>query len=487
MERERRSELLLKYKRSLEVDQEATDVLGRLYDLRRPIQHGPLARIGQGAPGPMSEIESAAQSVASHLCNRRARPTCAPVLLDEKWDSLLACTSDLVVVVDAEGIVVYVNRALTGLIGSRDNVIGCSVCDWLVPEHRASLRASIEGVFETGQKTCQTVSFLGIEGVPSRQEARIGPIRQGGQTVAVGIFLSDITERETMEAKLRDSELLLRSIVKSVPKMMDIMDGLVRYGQADQKLKAHDLGLYHEQMIQIGRLIAVGKAGSSLADRLPQLLTAIRMSVENALARLEGVSGPEGAVRELKAALGAVSSVTRSVEQVRGFGRTAVGRNWVHRVDIGPIVVRVVELLEAQARMANVSIGIGDMGRLPPVRMAEGDAEQLLFVIIESLLRSADRRKHHRITIHGIINDRYLEMWFSGDGCCIRRTSLLDVRDRRAISQPEGVRADDLGIHLANGIVAQAGGRIVGETGTDGRPAFFITLPTADGVGAAVE
>jgi len=350
------------------------------------------------------------------------------------------------------------------------------------------VRASIESVFQTGETIRQVVCFSPSGGAVSWREARIGPITQNGRTVAVGVFFVDITEREKLKTKLRETEMLLRSIVKAVPKMMDIMDGLVHHGVniADPRLREQELELYRAQMIQIGRLISVGKASSSLAHRLPQFLTAISMSVENALARLETVSCPEGVTEELKAALRAVSAVTAGVEQVRGFARTAAKRNLVHRVDLRATVAKVVRLLETQARLANTAVSMEGLDRLPLVRVADGDAEQLLFSLIESIIRSADGKNRSQITISGVVNDQHVELQFSGDDGVLGKKSVDGSLDHLAAAESAG-QADGLGFCVAKDVVTQAGGRIWSEGTAEGGPTFFIALPIVDQVRAPME
>lgn len=479
MEPDRYTEVLLKYRRSQQVDREAADIVEQLCRLSQLAESGRLTGAKRAPLTVVDESHAAVRDNAPRLASRRLEPASAPVLSDERWDSLLKCTSDLVVVVDVNGSVLYVNQVPTGLGGRREDIIGANLCDLLAPRSRASFRTAIERVIESGQKQCQVISFLGGDGASSRWEASMGPISHDARVRWVGVFLSDITEHRETEARLRESEVLLRSVVKSIPKMICILEGVIRQSQADPRHGSGELGVLHGLMMQMGRLLAVEKAGADVTVRLPQFLTAINMFVENALFKLQRISYSEGARQDLEAALKAVSVVARSVRLVQRFGRAAAGRTWVHRVDIRRAASDVIHLLEARMRLANLSIRIEDTGRWPQVYMAEDDADQLLFALIESLIPSVDGQRRHLITVSGIVRDRDFEMRFSGDATCIPTERLDRVFDGRGADP--SIQIDDVGLHVAQGIVARAGGKIVIDGQARGYPALVIVLPMVDG------
>jgi len=481
MEPDRYSEVLLKYRRSQQVDREAADILEQLCRLSQLAESGGLTGAKRGPLVAVDERQAAVRDDALRLASQRLEPafTPTPISSDQRWDSLLMCTSDLVIVVDVNGSVSYVNQVPTGLGGCRADIIGANLCDLLAPRSRDSFKTAIERVIESGQKQCQVISFLDGDGASSRWEASMGPIWHDGRVRWVGVFLSDITEREETESRLKESEALLRSIVKSVPKMICILEGVIRQSQADRRHGSGERGELHERMMQMGRLLAIEKAGADVAVRLPQFLTAINMFVENALVKLQRISYSEGARQDLEAALEAVSEVARSAGLVRRFSRTAAERSWVHRVDLRRVTADVIQLLEPRTRLANLSIRIEDTEPWPQVYVAEGDADQLLFALIESLVRWADGQRPHLITVSGVVRDRSFEMRFSGDATCIPTERLDRVYDR--CGTDPSIQMDDVGLHVARGIVTRAGGKIVTDGQADGYPALVIVLPMADG------
>ena len=411
---------------------------------------------------------------ALRTCGPRTRLGRVSVVMDERWESLLECASDLVVIVDAEGRISHVNHVSARLSGSREGVIGHRIYDFVASEYRVRVREAIESVLQTGQTTQQVVCFSGTGGDGFCSEASIGPIHQDGRTVAVAMFFTDITARQRLQTRLQERDRLLRSIVRAVPRMMDIVEGLIRDGTkaGGSARRARELELCREQMIQIGRLASIGKAGSSLTQRFPQFLTAIGMSVENAIARLDATSRREGAGRELEAALRTISDLAAGVERLRGFAETGSRSPLAHAVDLRASLVRVVPLLEARARGANTAIRIGERDEWPQVCMAEGDAEQLFFALIENLLRFADGRRHDQELVH---------VGRAGDD------GLGEKEDSRvALDRPYPVgpvpQAVDLGLYVASDIVIRAGGTIRRESTAGSGSTFFVCLPILDRV-----
>jgi C4-dicarboxylate-specific signal transduction histidine kinase len=234
-------------------------------------------------------------------------------------------------------------------------------------------------------------------------------------------------------------------------------------------------------MIQIGRLSAIGKASSNLTQRLPQFLSAISLSIENALAKLDTATRRDGVGEELEIALRAVSALTAGVEQVRGFAETGSQQSLVHRVDLRASLARVVPLLEARARALNTVIRTDLQDELPPVRMAKGDAEQLFFSLIESLMRSADGKRPHRITVSGVVNDQNVELRFSGDEGLIDKESSGMSLDR-LLAAERVATPGDLSPCVAWDIAARAGGAIRGRDGDGAGAAFCVMLPISDQV-----
>ena len=243
----------------LPIDRSRADLIGRLDESRTSVRHRPSGtRRGRSHAG-TSAGDATGHSGVHHMRGPHRRLNRIGAVSDERWRSLLECTPDLVVVVDSKGLIAHVNHMPAGLTGSREGVVGRSIYDFLTPESRVSVGESIARVFQTGETVRHAVCFSANGSGPAWSQACIGPVTQNGRTVAVGLFCADTAEREKLESRLRESETLLRSIVRVVPRMMEILEGLIRHGAANSgpQRRAQELKLCREQMIQIGRLSAI--------------------------------------------------------------------------------------------------------------------------------------------------------------------------------------------------------------------------------------
>ncbi len=415
------------------------------------------------------------------LGSRRFHRDGARSFSTESWASLLDCTHDLALVVNAHGLISYANRGAARLAPNPDEVLGRNICEFLVAEHRAAVRESIQDVFCTGARIRQQVCFSVSGDRVWTSELHMGPITESERTVAVGVFAADLAERDRLEAKLRESQILLSSLVKAAPKMMEILEGVIHQADTDAEPVPglRQLDLYREHLVQIGRLISVGEAASDFAQRLPQFLTAIGMSVENAVAGLQAAFCRARIQKELEAALEAVLSLAREAERVRAFAQTHRRQALVHAVDLGAILVKAVRLVEARARRTNATICMDDLGELPRVCMAEGDAEQLFFSLLESILSLADGRRPRRIVIGGLTNDHSVELHFSGCWSQADRQHGDDSSEGVFAASPMAL-ISDLRLAVASDIVARAGGHLHRECIAGGFLTFFVILPASD-------
>ena len=406
-------------------------------------------------------------------------------MVDERWDSLLECTPDLVVVVDRKGLIAHVNHIPETLAANREGVLGRSIYDFLTPGHCERVRESIECVFQKGKTIREAVCFRTDAGGTLCSEACIGPIMFHGQTVAVGMFFADISERERLQTRLREREMLLRSIVRAVPKMMEIMEGLIHHATdvGESRRRARELELCRRQMVQIGRLTSIGSASSGLTQRLPQFLSAISMSIENALAQLNTAGGHDGVGGELEAALQSVSALAAGFEQVRDFAETGFRKPLIHAVDLRAALVKAVQLLETRARGANTAICIESRNEWPQVRMGEGDAEQLAFCMLEKLLGFTDGKRHYRIAISAAVIDDGMELRLVGDDD-LGKEQKLDASLDHVLTDEPVANGMDLGLYVAQDIVVRSGGTMRCERVAGVGWTFFIRLPIANRVGA---
>jgi len=119
---------------------------------------------------------------------------------EEKWRSITENSPDLIMTLDPQGIIRFINRTLQL---PKEEVIGTPIFNYLAEESRPIMRECLERVLRKGQPdACETEHI----GSPRRFENRVGPVLRSGRIVALTASSTDITDRKLAQEALRESE-----------------------------------------------------------------------------------------------------------------------------------------------------------------------------------------------------------------------------------------------------------------------------------------
>ena len=131
---------------------------------------------------------------------------------EARWRSIAENPFDFVVVVDASGTILYLNR--TEAHYRMEDVVGkTTVFDYAAPEGHAAIRAAIAQVFQDGK------SAYFEDYVPSISKwfgNVIGPVLRNGRVVAASILAREITRQKEDEIALRESEERFRQLAENI-------------------------------------------------------------------------------------------------------------------------------------------------------------------------------------------------------------------------------------------------------------------------------
>ena len=133
---------------------------------------------------------------------------------EEQWRSLVENIPDIIMTVDADGTILFINRAVPGF--TVEGASGTSVYDYVPPEYHDTMRESLEGVFEAGDAHDFEIAGAGPFGRTSWYFNRIGPVVRDGRVVAATLIATDITEQRRAEEALRESEGRYRHLVEDI-------------------------------------------------------------------------------------------------------------------------------------------------------------------------------------------------------------------------------------------------------------------------------
>ena len=129
---------------------------------------------------------------------------------EEKWRSLVENAPDIILTLDHDGKILFINRTVPGF--EIEKTVGTSVYEYIPPEYRDVTEQSIKNVFQTGEVVRFETRATGPDGADSWYSTRLGPIIHGDEVVAAMQISTDITKRKQMEQDLQRAhdELELR-------------------------------------------------------------------------------------------------------------------------------------------------------------------------------------------------------------------------------------------------------------------------------------
>jgi signal transduction histidine kinase len=205
----------------------------------------------------------------------------------------------------------------------------------------------------------------------------------------------------------------------------------------------------------------------------------MRLSIENALEKLETTSSAAAVMKNIKDSLTEVSSITSIVERFRNYARRST-KTIAGEVDLKAVAGRTVQLLSESARQAGMTLRFEDMDELPPAYSSEKDLEQLFFALIENAVQAADGKKSRQLIISGAVKNEHIELRFS-DNCGGIAPENLDRIFEPFFTTRSASEGTGLGLCVVKQIVSRTGGKVRVESKAGKGTTFFVTLPINKG------
>lgn len=247
---------------------------------------------------------------------------------------------------------------------------------------------------------------------------------------------------------------------------------------AELEQRNRELQEAQAQLIQAGKLAAIGELGAGLAHELNQPLTSVKGFAQLLLARL-GVDSPHR--KTLKHIETAADHMTRIVRSLRDFSRQSKGEQ--QPVYLNQVFEDSLVLVEAQLRKNQVKVELDLEPGLPAVL---GDPNQLQQVLTNLLGNARD-------ALEGAPTRRVRLVTRVRRGCVVARVEDTgpgippEVRARMFQSfftTKEAGRGTGLGLSISRGIAENHGGRLGVHSRVGVGTTFWLVLPRADAAGA---
>jgi PAS domain S-box-containing protein len=138
---------------------------------------------------------------------------------EEKWRSLAKNAPNIIMVVNRDGKIEFINRAVPDFDVVK--MIGKSIYDYAEPEYQNVVKEILEHVFQAGGTGSYEARWVGSDGGISWYETQVGPIEHDGRVVAVTLISTDITERKNAEKRLKSSFVNLAETISRAVESRD--------------------------------------------------------------------------------------------------------------------------------------------------------------------------------------------------------------------------------------------------------------------------
>jgi two-component system, NtrC family, C4-dicarboxylate transport sensor histidine kinase DctB len=339
-----------------------------------------------------------------------------------------------------------------------------------VPERALYLSLPLPVIQMTGEAL--------LDVAPALQLARLQAGAAAAICLAFGAMLFLATEHRRT---LADANARLEDAVERRTTELSRINAELRREVSERIATEAQLKKAQTDLVQAGKLSALGQMSAGISHELNQPLMAIRSYAENAEAFLErgktDVAGQNlGRIAELSRRMG------RIIKNLRAFAKQE--SEGLRDVDIGGVVQAVLEITQARAKTDGV-----DIVWIPPetklvVRGGEVRLQQVVLNLVSNAMDAMDGQEGlRRIEIDAATAGERVELYVRDTG------PGLDEPDRifdpfystKQVSQ-DGM---GLGLSISYGLVQSFGGMIRGRNHVSGGAVFTVTLDAAQSKDAA--
>ena len=293
----------------------------------------------------------------------------------------------------------------------------------------------------------------------------VGMLVAGTLLLAGGLILLYLRERRMKLAHAKEAEE-----AAAVREANRLLESEI----SERRRVEENLRVTQKELIQAGKLAALGQMSAAIAHEVNQPITAIRTFVASGKLLLDKDRKPEvednlNQIGHLTERLAAITG------QLKSFARKSPGVS--APVDVQACVSAAVELLEPQAKMDGTAIEID----LPPgpvvVQGDEVHVEQILINLLRNALDAVRDTGRREVTIRGRREDGDVVIQVRDSGPGMDLENLEQIFDPFFTTKTVG-EGMGLGLTVSFTLAEEMKGQLVASNNEGGGACFSLTLPS---------
>mmetsp|Transcript_27094 Transcript_27094/g.49358 ORF Transcript_27094/g.49358 Transcript_27094/m.49358 type:complete len:584 (-) Transcript_27094:2517-4268(-) len=307
-----------------------------------------------------------------------------------------------------------------------------------------------------------------VDVAPARRLAALQAAALAGLCLAFGALLFLATERRRTLAQA--NALLEARVVERTAALSETNAQLRREAEEREEAQAA-LARAQADLVQAGKLSALGQMSAGLSHELNQPLMAIQTYAENAVAFLER-DKPDRAGDNLSRIADMARRMGRIIKNLRAFSRQE--SEPVVRVDLVAVLDSAVELMTPRIRQEDVTL---DYERPDGALWVRGGEVRLGQVCVNLMSNALDAmvERELRVLHIDIVQGDVVKVQFrdTGPGIDVPDKVFDPFYSTKEVGRAEGM---GLGLSISYGIVQSFGGEIRGTNVAQGGALFTVEL-----------
>lgn len=318
-----------------------------------------------------------------------------------------------------------------------------------------------------------------IDVAPAERVARLQAAFAAALLLAFGAMLFTVMQRRgalaeqlLVEAELKSA--LERRVQERTAELSEVNENLRREVAERQEAEAA-LKKAQADLVQAGKLSALGQMSAGISHELNQPLMAIRSFAENAEIFLER-GKTDVAAQNLSRISELARRMGRIIKNLRAFARQE--NEPMVRVNLGAVVDAVLEMSEARLVRADVAMDWAAPSAPVLVRGGEVRLQQVILNLVSNAIDAMEGRAGKRIEIRvEQTGDRAtVQVRDTGPGIAAPDKIFDPFYSTKAVGAGEGM---GLGLSISYGLVQSFGGAIRGRNAEGGGAVFTVELAAA--------